>query len=290
MSPNILGALIMMGSMAAFTINDTFIKLTDGAMPLWQLLFLRGMLTTCLIAGLGLWLKSLSLRISGRDWVFIGARSVAEIGAAYFFLTALLKLPLANVTAILQMLPLTVSLCAALFLGETLGWRRMAAILVGFVGMLLIVRPGTEGFNATSIYAVIAVGFVTLRDMVTRKMSAEVSSMTITLLGSVTVTVFAGIASIPQGWVEVTPRLATLICCAAVTIIAAYFFSVQAMRQGEIAFIAPFRYTSLVWALVLGWFVFADWPDTLTLLGGAIIVATGIFTLWREQRARASSA
>ena len=286
MSPNFVGALIMMGSMAAFTINDTFIKLTDGAMPLWQLLFLRGILTTALIVALGLWLKALHFRIGQRDWGLILVRSIAEIGAAYFFLTALLKLPLANVTAILQMLPLSVSLCAALFLGERLGWRRMAAILIGFAGMLLIVRPGAAGFSAWSLYAIVAVGFVTLRDLVTRPMSAGVPSMSVTLVGSVCVTVFSGIASVPQGWAEITPRLAGLIVCASVTIIAAYYFSVQAMRQGEIGFIAPFRYTSLVWALGLGWFVFGDWPDALTLLGAGIIVATGVFTLWREQKKR----
>ena len=282
MSSNMMGALFMMASMAAFTINDAFIKLTDGAMPLWQLLFLRGVLTTALIVCLGLWLRSLHFRIARPDWVFILMRSIAEIGAAFCFLTALLRLPLANVSAILQMLPLTVSLCAALFLGEALGWKRMAAILIGFLGMLLIVRPGAEGFNATSIYAIFAVGFVTIRDLATRKLSAEVPSMTVTLAASVIVTVFAGFASISQGWVEITPRLGWLIGCAAFTVIGGYFFSVQTMRQGEISFIAPFRYTSLIWALVLGWFVFGDWPDGLTMVGAGIIVATGLFTLWRE--------
>lgn len=283
MSPNMIGALFMMASMAAFTINDAFIKLTDGAVPLWQLLFLRGVLTTVLIVALGLWLRSLHFGIARRDWIFIGIRSGAEIGAAYGFITALLLMPLANVSAILQMLPLTVSLCAALLLGEALGWRRMAAILIGFMGMLLIVRPGADGFEATSIYAVIAVAFVTIRDLATRKLSAAVPSMTVTLAASVIVTFFAGAASLSQGWAPITPRLALLIVLAAVTVIGAYYFSVQTMRQGDISYIAPFRYTSLIWALVLGWFVFGDWPDGLTLIGASIIVATGLFTLWRER-------
>ncbi len=289
MSPNVLGSLMMVASMAAFTVNDTFIKMTNGDVPLWQMLFLRGLLTTTLIAGLGLWMRNMHFRIDRRDWTLIIVRSGSEIGAAYSMITALLNLPLANVTAVLQMLPLTVSLCAALFLGEALGWRRMAAILIGFMGMLLIVRPGVEGFDVMSIYALLAVAFVTLRDLVTRPMSRSVPSATITFVGSCFLTTFAGLASISQGWSDITPWLGTLIALAGVTIVGAYFFSVLAIRQGEIGFVAPFRYTSLLWALLLGWLVFGDWPDMLTLLGAGIIVATGIFTLWRERRIRRSA-
>ena len=134
MSSNVFGALLMMASMASFTFNDTFIKMTDGAVPLWQLLFLRGLLTTMFILGLGYTLRSLHFDVSGRDWRLIGLRCLSEIGAAYFFLSALFQMPLANAIAILQVLPLAVSLGAALFLGESLGWRRLTAILIGFCG------------------------------------------------------------------------------------------------------------------------------------------------------------
>lgn len=284
LSPNIVGALFMMGSMAAFTMNDALIKSTNGDLPLWQLLFLRGLLTSVLVMALGVWLGSLGWRFSQRDWFWLAMRSLSEIGAAYFMITALLALPLANVTAILQMMPLSVTLAAALFLGEALGWRRMVAILIGFAGMLLIVRPGPEGFDMMSLYAVAAVGFVTARDITTRKMSTNVPSLTITLAASLCVTAFAGVASAVQGWAEVTLPLWMLIGGAALTISAAYYFSIQTMRYGEISFIAPFRYTSLIWALTFGWLVFDDWPDALTFLGAGIIVATGLFTFWREQR------
>lgn len=286
LSPNIIGGLFMIGSMAAFSMNDTLIKLTDGDLPLWQLLFLRGLLTIVLILALGSWLGALHFRMSRRDWFWIGARSVSEIGAAYFIITALLALPLANVTAILQMMPLTVSLAAAVFLGEALGWRRLVAILVGFSGMLLIVRPGPEGFDLMSLYAVAAVVFVTARDITTRKMSKDVPSLTITFAASLCVTIYAGAASSFQGWAPVTSELWWLICGAAFTIVAAYTFSVQTMRYGEIGFIAPFRYTALIWALLFGWLVFGDWPDALTFVGAGIIVATGLFTFWREQRSK----
>ncbi|APX12531.1 DMT family transporter [Tateyamaria omphalii] len=284
MSPNTVGALLMMASMASFTLNDTLIKLTGGAVPLMQLLVLRGVVSSVLIVVLARWLGSIHFRIARRDWGLIAVRSGAEVGAAYFFITALLNMPLANVTAILQVLPLTVAVGAALFFREPLGWRRMSAILIGFMGMLLIVRPGGDGFSIWSLYALIAVACVTVRDLATRRLSAGVPSMTVTLVAAVTVMAFAGVSSTTTEWVPIDRRLALLIGGASVFIIGGYFFSVQVMRVGEISFIAPFRYTGLIWALVLGWIVFGDWPSSLTLLGAAIVVATGLFTLYRERR------
>lgn len=283
LSPNMTGAVLMMASMACFTLNDTFIKLTDGALPLMQLLFLRGVLSSLMIFGLARALGALRFDLSRRDWALILTRALAETAAAYFFLTALFNMPLANITAILQVLPLTVALGAALFFGEPLGWRRMVAILLGFLGVLLIVRPGPEGFSIWSIYALIAVACVTLRDLATRKLTPGVPSMTVTLVSAVAVALFAGAASTTAEWAPLTPRLAALVFGASVLIIGGYFFSVQVMRVGEITYIAPFRYTGLIWALILGWFIFGDWPSPLTLLGAGIVVATGLFTFYREQ-------
>lgn len=279
----------MMASMAAFTLNDTLLKLTNGAVPLAQLLFLRGVLSSVLIYALARSLGALRFRVARRDWGLIAIRAAAEVGAAYFFVTALLNLPLANVTAVLQALPLTVAVGAALVFREPLGWRRMSAILIGFMGMLLIVRPGVDGFSLWSGYALMAVLCVTLRDLATRRLSVHVPSMTVTLASSLAVTVSFGLASTLTDWVPVTLPLAALIGAAAVFIIGGYFFSIRAMRVGEISFIAPFRYTGLVWALVLGWLVFGDWPTNLTLLGAGIVVATGLFTLYRERRVKERS-
>ena len=287
--PNMTGALLMMASMASFTLNDSLIKSTGGALPLMQLLFLRGVLSTLLIFLLARWLGALHFRIAKRDWGLICLRSLAEIGAAYFFITALLNMPLANVTAILQALPLTVAVGAALFFREPLGWRRIAAILLGFCGVLLIVRPGSDGFSIWSAYALCAVICVTVRDLSTRRLTSGVPSLTVTLVASLAVTVCAGVASTATEWAPVTPRLAVLIIGASVFIIGGYFFSIQVMRVGEISFVAPFRYTGLIWALVLGWLVFGDWPERLTVLGATIVVATGLFTLYREGRLRQAS-
>lgn len=284
MTPNVWGAGLMMASMACFTLNDTLVKLTDGALPLGQLLTLRGVFSVLLIYVLARSLGGVRLDLGRRNWGLVGLRSVAEIGAAYFFITALLNLPLANVTAILQVLPLTVTLGAAMVFREAVGWRRALAIAVGFGGMLLIVRPGPEGFSIWSLYAVMAVICVTVRDLATRRLSADVPGMTVTLAAAVAVLVFFGLYSTGETWQPVTPELWLLLAGASILIFGGYYFSVQVMRTGEISFIAPFRYTGLIWALVLGWFVFGEWPSALTLLGAAIVVGMGIFSLYRERQ------
>ncbi|MDU8913651.1 DMT family transporter [Aestuariicoccus sp. MJ-SS9] len=286
LTDNTRGALLMMATMAAFSLGDACVKATGGAMPLSQLLVVRGVFATTFIALMAWRLGALRLNLPRRDWALIALRSGAEVGAAYFFLTALFHMPIANVTALLQMLPLTVTLGGALFFGEPVGWRRWLAIAAGFLGMLLIVRPGTEGFTLYSVYALIAVVCVTVRDLTTRRMSAAVPSLTVTFAASLAVLVFAAVWSFGQDWVPVTPRLGWLLLGASIFIIGGYTFSVLVMRVGEVGFVAPFRYTGLLWALMLGLVFFGEWPAVPTLIGAAIIVATGVFTLWREARLR----
>lgn len=282
LSDNSRGALLMMASMAAFSLGDACVKATAGAMPLSQLLVIRGIFASAFIALLAWRMGALRWSLPRRDRGLIALRSVAEVGAAFFFLTALLHMPLANVTALLQMLPLTVTLGSALVFREPVGWRRWLAIAAGFAGMLLIVRPGTDGFTIYSVYALVAVACVTLRDLATRRMSPAAPSLTITLAASLAVLVFAGLWSMGHDWVPVTPALGWLVLGASIFIIGGYTFSVLVMRVGEVGFVAPFRYTGLIWALVLGLLLFNEWPALPTLIGAVVIVATGVFTLWRE--------
>ncbi|MCC1494987.1 DMT family transporter [Cognatishimia sp. F0-27] len=285
LTDNTRGALIMTASMACFTFGDTCVKaLGTLGMPLSQILVIRGILATSFILGLAWWLGQLRFRMSRRDASLVALRSIAEAAAAYFFLTALIHMPLANVTALLQMLPLTVTLGSAVFFAEPVGWRRWMAIAIGFVGMVLIVRPGTEGFDLHAVYALIAVLGVTLRDLVTRRLSKTVPSLTVTVCSSFAVLIFAAIWSVGQEWVAVDGSTGLWLLGASVLIIGGYTFSVMVMRVGDVSFTAPFRYTGLVWALLLGWLVFGDWPSELTLIGASMIVGTGLFTLWREKR------
>ncbi len=286
LSDNTRGALLMMASMAAFTLGDTCVKAIGEAISLSQLLVIRGFFASLFIALLAWRLNALRFDLPRRDWALVLTRAVAEVCSTYFFLTALRQMPLANVTALLQMLPLTLTLGSAVFFGERVGWRRWLAIAAGFAGMLLIVRPGTEGFNQYSVLALVAVAFVTLRDLVTRRMSPAVPSLTVTLVSSVAVFLFALTMSLGQAWEPITPRLGLLLAGTTLFIIAGYSLSVIVMRVGEMSFVAPFRYTGLLIALAVGLLVFGDWPVPLTLIGAAIIVATGSFNLWREGQLR----
>jgi len=212
----------MVFCMAGFAFNDAAMKSLAGDMPLYQAIFLRGVIATVLITGLAhsqnaLRFDTLKGNVKATSW-----RTLGELGGTVCFLTALFNMPLANVTAIMQAMPLAITLAAAIFLGEAVGWRRMLAILIGFAGVVIIVRPGSEGFNMFGIVALCGMFFIT--------------------------------------------------------------FSVMCMRVGDVAFVAPFRYTILLWAILLGYLVFDDVPDLATWIGSAIIVATGLFTFWREQR------
>lgn len=281
---NLRGAVLMMVSMAAFTFNDAFMKMISAKLPLFQILMLRGILTTCLIALVMLAMGRLRFAVPREDRWLVFTRVVAEAASAYFFLTALFNMPIANVSAIMQALPLAITLAAAVFFREPVGWRRLSAIFVGFFGVMLIIRPGAEDFTIYSLYTLAAVIVVTIRDLATRRLSAETPSMTVTFYSSLGVTFFFAMAAPSQGWVPVDGYAAMMIAGASVMVIGGYICSIMVMRIGEISFVATFRYTSLVWALLLGWLVFGDWPKPVTLLGASIVIGSGVFMLLRERQ------
>lgn len=278
------GAALMTLSMAGYTFNDVCMKLLAPDMPLFQAVFLRGIFASIFIFLLARRMGAVRLRLPRRDWGLIALRTVGELGATYCFLIALFNMPIANVTAILQAVPLILALAAALFLREPLGWRRLGAILIGFAGVMLIVQPGGEGFTVWSSYALIAILFITLRDLSARRLSPDTPSLMVSLIAAIAICLGAGLASTTEVWAPVTLQTGGLLVLAALFILMGYLASVAVMRVGDIGFTAPFRYTGLLWALVLGWLVFGDWPDALTLLGAAIVVATGLFTLFRERQ------
>ena len=283
---NIRAALLMMAGTGAYTVNDVFVKLLGDELPMFQIIVLRGVCVTLFFGALLWHARSGFAGLAPRDrWLVLG-RSAAEAIAAWFFLTALLNMPIANVTAILQVLPLSVALAAFVFLREPLGWRRMSAILVGFGGVMLIVRPGTEGFNIFAVYAIVAVLLITLRDLTTRMMSRSVPSVLVAFSASVGVTLFGAVGGVTEVWLIPSGAAVLWLAGAVVTLIGGYLMTIMAMRVGELTYAAPFRYAALLVALVLGWLVFSEWPDALTLTGAAIVVATGVYTLYRERMLR----
>lgn len=284
LSDNVKGAALMSGSMAAFVANDTLMKLASAQFPLFQALMLRGFMATLLI-GLIAWYRGhLMTPIARADRRIIGLRTIGEIGATVCFLTALFNMPLANATAILQAAPLAVTLGAVLFLGDKVGWRRYSAIAMGFVGVLIIVRPGAEGFNAYAGSALLAVLFIVLRDLATRQLSASVPSLQVALISAAAITSVGALMVPTQDWAPVTVSGMTYLACAASLLIFGYLFSVMTMRVGEISFVSAFRYTVLLWAMLLGYIVFGEVLDAPAIIGTAIIVVTGIYSFHRERK------
>ncbi len=291
LSPNARGILVMSAGMAAFTFNDTCMKAVTQGMPLMQAIALRGTLASLFLLLYAARKGGLSLPAAARDRGLLGLRTAAELVATLTFLAALVHMQLANLSAILQALPLAVTLGAALVFGERIGWRRLTAITVGFVGVMLIVRPGTEGFDRWSVLGLVSVAFVVVRDLSTRAMSGGLPTATVALASGLAVAAmgWTGVA-LGAGWVPVTVGQAGLLLMASLALFAGYLLSVGAMRVGDIAVVAPFRYTALLWAILLGWVAFGTLPDGLTLLGAAIVVASGLFTIWRERRLKRGSA
>ena len=281
---NMRGALFMMASMAGYVLNDTMIKLVSEDLELFQAVFLRGIIATLLLGILAWYKKVIFYRLEPGEFKVVAWRTFAEISATFCFLTALFNMPLANATAILQSLPLSVTLAASIFLGYKVGWRRYLAILLGFVGVIVIVRPGTDGFNTYSLWALAAVAFVTLRDLLSHRLNSSTPSIYVALLTSVSVMILSGVASVSQEWNDVSPQIGLYLAAAAGFILIGYIAGVAAMRHVEISFVSPFRYTVLIWALLLGFFVFGEVPDTITITGSLIVVGTGIYTFYRERK------
>lgn len=283
-SENARGALYMSVAMTAFTVNDACMKAATQALPLYQAMFLRGVLASLALLAIGWHMGSLrfGMEASDRKWLFL--RTLGEVGGTLTFLSALRQMPLANLSAILQFLPLAVTLAAALLLREPVGWRRFTAIAVGFAGVLLIVRPGTDGFDRWALVGIVSVSFVVLRDLTTRRMSSALPSVTIAVTAALSVTLVGAMLVPFDGWAPVDAANAALIATAATCLIAGYLLIIMAMRVGEISFVAPFRYTALVAAIGLGWAAFGQWPDTLTLAGAGVVILTGIYSFHRERR------
>lgn len=283
LSPNLRGALFMSIATSGFTINDTLIKFVSTSTNMGQAMLMRGIFATALLLLLAA-RENVSLRPGMLVQKHLLIRTAGEVGATVTFLLALFQLPIANVTAVLQALPLGVTLGAALVFSEPVGWRRWSAIIVGFLGVLIIVRPGFEGFSAWSLSALACVVFCVIRDLATRRIPRTVPTSLVSTATSVTVTLCGALLVQPfGGWTPVTLSATTALAAAAIALVFGYQFIIAAMRDGDISFIAPFRYTGLLWAIVLGYLVFGDVPDTAMFIGGAVVVASGLYALYREQ-------
>ncbi|WP_439618517.1 DMT family transporter [Shinella sp.] len=283
---NAKGALFMVVAMAGFTCNDALVKSVTDAMNVGQIMFVRGLMTTVLVVAIAWWMGALgSWRVMLQPALLL--RLVAEILASLAYISALGAMPLANTASILQALPLAVTLGAALFLGEQVGWRRWLAIIAGFAGVLIVIRPGPEGFSMAAVYVIASVVGAAARDLATRRIDPNVSTLFISVITATSITVVGGALIVPMGgWQPMSGDVLSRLAIASVLLLVGYQAIILAMRTGEISFIAPFRYTSLIWAIAIGFLFFGEIPDIWMTVGVAIIVASGLYTFYRENRRR----
>ena len=286
LSANAKGAFMMSIARVAFVTNDALMKILFADMEVFQAMFLRGSIAVPIIAFLAWYRKCLLVRFTIIDFVLLCVRAAAQIGMATCFLTALSHMPIANVSAIMQAVPLSLIVVAALFLGESVGWRRWSAVVIGLCGVLLIIRPGTDSFDIHTTLAVGAVAFATINDLVTRYLPNRVPALLAALFSATAVSMFSGAMIMGLPWQAVTPFNWLILSFCGLTIAAGYFFQVMTMRYGDLSFVAPYRYVGMVWAIILGLLIFGEWPDAFTAIGTLIVVLTGLYAVYREQLRR----
>ncbi len=286
MTDTLRGSLLMVLAMAAFALEDMIIKTVAATMPTGQVLILFGLGGMAVFAGVAraqgsaLWHPGFCTR--PLLW-----RAVAEVSGRLFFTLAIVLAPLSLASAILQATPLVVTAGAVVLFGEQVGWRRWLAISVGFVGVLMILRPGMSGFEATSLLAVAGMLGFAGRDLATRAAPRTMSNAQLGIFGFAMLAA-AGLIALAWTGGAVWPSLPQLLALAATVMVGvlAYMALTGAMRLGELSVVAPFRYTRLVFAMGLGVLVLGERPDLMTLLGSGLVVASGLFTLLRSGKRR----
>lgn len=281
---------LMVLSMGLFAIEDMLIKLLSIDLGTGQIMLIlagAGAVFFTLVA----WQQG--TRLLTRDiWSrAVVVRNVGEIIGTVAIVTAIALTPLSVASSILQATPLVVTMGAALFLGEKVGWRRWSAVTIGFLGVLLIIRPGSELFDPNALFAVIAVFGLGARDLATRVLPSHITSLQ--------VSAYAYWALVPpsiilmlfqDGWEPVQDASSLYLGLAIVIGVAAYYILTYALRIGDLSIIAPFRYSRLIFALILAMIVFGERPDAMTLTGAALIICTGLYALYRERVRRAAAA
>lgn len=268
----------MVLSMTAFTLNDTLVKVASQTMPTGQLIFLRGVLATVFVL--------VAVRVGGTTlqphrlvtgWVAV--RALIDAFATLVFLVSLFHLPLATATAINMVTPLVIAAMAAWWLRERVSPARWLLILAGFGGVLMIIQPGIDGFNAWAWLCLAGTLLTALRDIITRRIPPDMPSIGITLATALGVTVLAAVVMLFEGWKPMTPWEWGLLIAASGFLAVGYQTIIRATRSGDISAVAPFRYVCLLLALVLGWAIWGHVPNPLAWAGIALVMGAGLILL-----------
>ncbi|WP_406644319.1 DMT family transporter [Aliisedimentitalea scapharcae] len=282
---NINGILLVIASMAAFTLEDMFIKQLSVDVSTGQIMMVLG--GFCSLAFVGMAVVSRKPIFVAEAWRPVPLiRALMEALSALTFITALSLVEISTVAAVFQATPLVITMGAALFLGEQVGWRRWSAICIGFLGVLLIIRPGLDGFQPEALFVVLTVVTVAARDLITRLIDPKVSSAVVSSQAYFSLLVAGAIliALSPETVVPLAAGQVWIYGGAVLFGIAGYYGIVTAMRVGDASAVTPFRYTRLLFSILVGMLVFGEQPDSLTMLGATLIIGSGLYTFMRERR------
>jgi drug/metabolite transporter (DMT)-like permease len=272
----------MVAAMAGFAVEDMFLKSVTAHIPLGQALLIFGLTGVTFFAVLTKRAGETLLHpaLLSRPLLI---RSSFEVAGRLFYSLAIALTPLSTASAILQATPLVVVAGAALLFGETVGWRRWTAITLGFLGVLLILRPGVEGFTLLSLVTVAGMLGFAGRDLATRAAPPALSNRQLGLIGMAMLALAGAIILTVTGGARLPdPTALGLLAGMTVFGIFAYNALTLAMRTGEVSVVTPFRYTRLLFALLVGVVVFGERPDLATLIGSAMIVGCGVLILTRR--------
>ena len=281
MPENVRGIVAMLGAMAAFSFGDALMKLAADRFPTGEAIFLRGLMSMAAIWWLASRLGALS-NVHLLRMPYLPTRTWADVAASLLFIAALGRIPLADASAILQTNPLAVTAGAALFLGENVGWRRWTATAVGLLGVLMIIQPGSSAFSWASLLVIGAVIASAVRDLVTRKLPA-IPTVLVTA-AAVTATTLASLVLLPfETWTM--PRFLDLVvlAIAGTCVLAGQFLVITSIRAGDVSAVVPFRYSAIVWSLLLSFIIWHHLPNALTMLGIVVVSGAGLYTFYREE-------
>jgi len=282
---NLNGILFVIASMAAFTMEDMFIKRLSGEIPVGQILIMLGFGSGAVFAAVALYKgDNLFAPAAWRGAAIL--RTLSEAVGAMAFASALAVVDISTVAAVFQALPLVITMGAALFLGEQVGWRRWSAICVGFAGVLLIVRPGLDGFDPSVLLVLFAVLAIAARDLLTRLVDTTVSSAVVSFQAFASLIAAGGLllAFTPGEATAIDGRQALMMLGGIAFGVAGYYAIVVATRIGDASAITPFRYSRLLFSILVGVLIFGERPDALTLAGATLIIGSGLYTFVRERR------
>jgi drug/metabolite transporter (DMT)-like permease len=284
-TPNQRGIVALVLAMACFTGGDAILKIATATLPVGQIMAVRGLFATVLSFGLVVYMGALA-HLRGLLGPAILIRGALEGLIAVLFITALAFLPLAIITSMLQASPILMTLMCVALGFETVGWRRWSAIIIGFIGVLLVAQPDLTGINASMLIALAAAFFAAARELLTSRLRAEIPSVVVTLSATGSVGLAGVIISLLPGaapWQPLTLPVAALLMLAAVLVTAGNFGLIFAYRDTDVSLVSLFRYSIILWALMVGYIVFDEVPNALAIFGIVLIVGAGVYSTWREQ-------